>query len=120
MPNRVELKNLGAQIFNLPEEIFRMIFSYLDAGDLPLNIERTCQKMIKHVINYVECELTLIMLSKKSYQGTHMEALDMIKFANEKSLIHKKDTFPAFPNQQVNTSLVFSATLHKRIVIGVD
>ena len=120
MSNCVELQNIDVQIFNLPEEIFRVIFSYLDADDLHLNLKSTCQKMKNYVTNYMECEQTLILLSQKNYQSTHMEAVQMIKFANKKLIIHTKATIPAIPNQRGHTSLVFAATIHKRIVIGVD
>ena len=124
MSNCVELQNLDVQIFNLPEEIFRTIFSYLDADDLNLNLKNTCHQMRNFVTNYVEWEQTVIMLFQGRYtyeqQGPPMEAVHMIKLGGRKPHIYKRAAFPDFPSQPVlDEHLVFAATIQKRIVIGL-
>ena len=125
MSNCVKLQKLNVQIFNLPEEIFRTIFSYLDANDLHSNLFNTCQQMRDYVTNYAEWEQTLILLVN-GYQGIQwisraMEAVHMIKFGGSKPHIYTKAAFPALPSQpDVSARLVFAATIQKRIVIGID
>ena len=121
MRNCVNLQGLDIHIFNLPEEIYRTIFSYLDAEDLHLNLRNTCQQLRDYVTNYVEWEQTAIMF----FQGLVLyhppiEAVHMIKFASRKPIVYTKTTFPEVPNLGDSTRLVFAATIQKRIVIVVD
>ena len=121
MSNCVKRQKLNVQIFNLPEDIFRTIFSYLDADDLHFNLRNTCQQMRDYVTNYVEWEQTLILLLQGRYQGPPMEAVQIIKFGGRKPHIYTKAAFPTFPSQPgVYEHLVFAATIEKRIVIGLD
>ena len=118
MSKCVKRQKLNVQILNLPEEIFRTIFSYLDTDDLHFNLKNTCQQMRNYVTNYAEWEHTLIMLLQGRYQGPPMEAVHMIKFEGRKPHIYRKPALPAFPSQPgVYEHLVFAATIQKRITI---
>ena len=123
-------------ILDLPEEIFRTIFSYLKAEDLHSNLRNTCQLTRNYVTSYVEWEQTCIMLFEGIYDNLPMEALEaieaieameapmeaihMIKFASNKPLFYTKTSLPEIPNQRGNARLVFAATIQKRIVIGIN
>ena len=126
MSNCVKLPKSEVNIFNLPEEIFRVIFSYIDAEDLHLNLKSTCQRIRDYVTNYVEWEQTIIMLYRGIFYLYSMEAIPMIhmiKFAGKNPAVCTKETFPEVPNQRqygVYERLVFAATIQQRIVIGVD
>ena len=126
MSNCVKLLKSEVNIFNLPEEIFRVIFSYIDADDLHLNLKSTCQRIRDYVTNYVEWEQTIIMLYRGIFYLYSMEAIPMIhmiKFAGKNPVVYTKETFPEVPNQLqrgVYERLVFAATIQQRIVIGVD
>ena len=120
MTNCLELHNLDAHIFNLPEEIFRTIFSFIDAKDLHLNLKKTCQKIKSYVANYVEWEQTFMMLFKNNDKGVPMEAVRIIKFTTKRPLFYNNAPLPKIPHHRANTRLLFAATIHKRIVIGVD
>ena len=120
MLNCLELHSLDAHIFNLPEEIFRTIFSYIDAKDLHLNLKKTCQKIENYVANFVEWEQTFMMLFKTNDKGVPMEAVRIIKFATKRPLFYNNANLPKIPHHRANTRLLFAATIHKQIVIGVD
>ena len=133
MSKCAELQSLDVHILDLPEEIFRTIFSYLKAEDLHSNLRNTCQLTRYYVTNYVEWEQTCVMLFEGIYDDPPMEAIEaieameapmeaihMIKFASNKPLFYTKASFPEIPNQRGNARLVFAATIQKRIVIGIN
>ena len=121
MSDCVKRQKLNVKILNLPEDTFRTIFSYLDADDLYFNLKNTCQQMRNYVTNYVEWEQTLIMLLQGRYQGPPMEVVQIVKFGGRKPHIYTKPALPTFPIQpDFHEHLVFAATIHKRIVIGLD
>ena len=120
MSNCIELHNIDAPIFNLPEEIFRTIFSYVGAKDLHLNLKTTCQKIKQYVSNFVEWEQTFMMLFKNNDKGVPMEAVHIIKFATKRPLFYNNVPVPNIPHHRANTRLLFATTIHKQIVIGVD
>ena len=136
MSDRAEFQGIDVHILDLPEEIFRTIFSYLKSEDLHSNLRNTCQLTRNYVTNYVEWEQTCIMLFEGIYDDPPMEALEaieaieameapmeaihMIKFASNKPLFYTKTSLPEIPNQRGNARLVFAATIQKRIVIGIN
>ena len=109
--------NLDPPIFNLPEEIFRKIFSYLNAEDLHFNLKHTCQKMTNYVANF---EQTFMTLFQKSNKDIPMKAVYTIKFASKRPLFNTKVTIPNIPHQQKDTRLLFACTIFTMVVIGVD
>ena len=61
-----------------------------------------------------------MMLFKNNAKGVPMEAVHIIKFATKRPLFYNNAPLPNIPNHRANTRLLFAATIHKWIVIGVD
>ena len=76
----------NAHIFDLPEQIFRRIFSYLDEHDLHSNLRKTCKKIKQFVRSYVEWEDDLTVTYEKFGDDTQTEHVHIIKYTSKKPL----------------------------------
>ena len=106
-------------IFDLPEQIFRRIFSYLDEHDLHVNLRKTCKKLKQFVHSYVEWENALMLAFGNIDHGTQMELLHIIKYTSKSPHYYIKAAYPDIPGRS-RSRIRFAAIIRKQIVIGVD
>ena len=114
------------QIIDLPEEIFRKIFTYLHENDLHYNLKNTCIIIKLYVRSFVEWEKSFILQYIDGDGGFTIEAVHMIQYTKKKPRIYTKVAHPKIPlgsMAQFNISgenrLAFATTVHKKCVIGV-
>ena len=109
----------NVHIFDLPEQIFRRIFSYLDENDIHSNLRKTCKKIEQFVHGYVKWENTVLLPFQNIDQGTPMELVQIIKYKHKRPHYYVKATYPDIPNRSLSR-IRFAGIIRKQIVIGVD
>ena len=71
------------QIIDLPEEIFRKIFTYLHENDLHYNLKNTCIIIKLYVRSFVEWEKSFILQYIDGDGGFTIEAVHMIQYTKK-------------------------------------
>ena len=114
----------NVHIFDLPEQIFRRIFSYLDVNDIHSNLRKTCKKIEQFVRGYVEWENTVMLVFQKIDQDNPMELVHITKYTCKRPLYYVKATYPDIPDRSMSqgsmSHIRYAAIIRKHIVIGVD
>ena len=86
------LDSKTVHILDLPEQIFRRIFIYLD-DDAIFSLKKICNKIKSYVDGYVELERRFLVLYNDRYERRFaMESMHMIKFPAKNPRIRAKMT----------------------------
>ena len=81
------LDSKTVHILDLPEQIFRKIFFYLD-DDAIFSLKKICNKVKSYVNGYVEVERRFLVLHSNFERRFAMESMHMIKFPTRNPRIH--------------------------------
>ena len=113
--------NKTVHILDLPEEIFREIFLFLDDHAI-INLKKICNKVTIYVNNYVEVERRFLVLYNSFDRMFPMESIHMIKFpTRDPSILARMRNCslsisnPASPYQKH----AFATNIHQNNVIGL-
>ena len=121
MSDDAKKKRIDSNTFNildLPEQIFRKIFSYLDDQAI-FNLKNICNAVKKYVIGYVEVDRRFLVLYHIFERRFAMESMHMIKFPTRDPRIHTKMTQFSLPIPNQPIPNVFATTIQQYNVIGL-
>ena len=119
-------KKQKIQIIDLPEQIFRKIFSYLHENDLHFNLKNTCNTIKQYVSGYVEWKNSFMLLFENDDGRLPIETVHVIQYTHKKPKFYTNVAHPKIPvgstthcNLRGENWLAFATTIHKKSVIGV-
>ena len=108
-------------ILDLPEQIFRKIFLYLD-DEAIFSLKNICNTVKDYVNDYVEVDRRFLVLYNNFKGRFAMESMHMIKFATRNPLIYAKMTQSSLPISHPPSPYkthAFATTIQQYNVVGL-